>query len=193
MLIRPLLVLFTALAVLTGIAYPTLITAIGHLAFAAQADGSLLEQNGKVIGSKLIGQSFNAPQYFWGRPSATTPAPYNAQSSSGSNLGPINPTLADAVKTRIASLRAADPNNIKPVPIDLVTASASGLDPEISPAAAYYQATRIARVRKVPVEQVEQLIKRYIQDRQFGLLGEARVNVLELNLGLDRLASLSFK
>jgi K+-transporting ATPase ATPase C chain len=183
---RPLLVIFVALAALTGLAYPALTTAIGQLAFNVQANGSLLtDAKGVTRGSALIGQSFDAPQYFWGRPSATAPMPYNAQGSSGSNLGPTNPALADAIKTRTEALKAAGTDTSRPVPVDLVTASASGLDPEISPAAAAYQAARVAKARKLPVATVEALIDRYTDGRQFGILGEPRVNVLKLNLALD--------
>lgn len=183
---RPLLVIFAALAALTGLAYPALTTAIGQLAFNAQANGSLLtDAKGVTRGSALIGQSFDAPQYFWGRPSATAPMAYNAQGSSGSNLGPTNPALADAIKARVEALKAAGTDTSRPVPVDLVTASASGLDPEISPAAAAYQAARVAKARKLPVATVEALIDRYTDGRQFGILGEPRVNVLKLNLALD--------
>jgi K+-transporting ATPase ATPase C chain len=185
-LFRPLLVIFVALAALTGLAYPALTTAIGQLAFHAQANGSLLrDANGAIRGSALIGQQFDAPKYFWGRPSATVPMPYNAQGSSGSNLGPTNPALADAIKARIAALKAAGTGTSEPVPVDLITASASGLDPEISPAAAAYQAARVARARNVSLVSVQALVERYTEGRQFGILGEPRVNVLKLNLALD--------
>jgi K+-transporting ATPase ATPase C chain len=185
--LRPALVLFVLLSLLTGLAYPFLVTGIARVAFPAQAAGSLVERDGKVVGSLLIGQSFSDPKYFWSRPSATSPMANNASGSGGSNLGPTNPALVDAAKSRIAALRAADPGNDAPVPIDLVTASASGLDPEISIAAAEYQAARVARVRGVPVERVRALIAERAQGRLFGFLGEPRVNVLALNLALDAL------
>lgn len=186
-ILRPVLVLFTVLTIITGVVYPGVITAIGHAAFPGQASGSLIEKNGKVLGSALIGQQFDAPFYFWGRLSATAPNPYNAQASSGSNLGPTNPALADQVKGRIAALRDADPTSTALVPVDLVTSSGSGLDPDISPAAAAYQAGRVAKARGLTNEQVEQLIARHTAGRQFGIFGEARVNVLGLNLALDEL------
>ena len=186
--LRPALVLFVSLSAVTGLVYPLAMTAIGRAAFARQASGSMIEdRGGKAVGSQLIGQQFDAPGYFWGRPSATSPMPYNAQSSGGSNLGPTNPALLDAVKARVAALRAADPDNEAPVPVDLVTASGSGLDPEISPAAAAYQAGRVARARGLPLAQVQALVADHTKGRQFGILGEARVNVLELNLALDRI------
>lgn len=184
-LLRPVLVLFVALTVITGIVYPAAVTAIAQAVFPAQANGSLIEKNGKLIGSALIGQQFDRNDYFWGRLSATTPNPYNAQSSSGSNLGPTHPALADEVKGRHAALHKADPANTAPVPVDLVTSSGSGLDPDISPAAAAYQAPRVARARGLPQAQVDELIARNTTGRQFGLLGEPRVNVLRLNLALD--------
>ncbi|MCF2134330.1 MULTISPECIES: potassium-transporting ATPase subunit KdpC [Mycetohabitans] len=184
-LLRPVLVLFVALTVITGIVYPAAVTAIAQAVFPAQANGSLIEKNGKLIGSALIGQQFDRNDYFWGRLSATTPNPYNAQSSSGSNLGPTHPALADEVKGRLAALHKADPANTAPVPVDLVTSSGSGLDPDISPAAAAYQAPRVARARGLPQAQVDELIARNTTGRQFGLLGEPRVNVLRLNLALD--------
>jgi K+-transporting ATPase ATPase C chain len=186
-LIRPVLVLFVALTVITGIVYPLLVTAIGHVAFPRQASGSLIERNGEVVGSAVIGQQFDAPYYFWGRLSATSPMPYNAQSSSGSNLGPTNPALIDEIKGRIDALKAAGTDMSEPVPVDLVTSSASGLDPEISPAAAAYQSARIARARGLTLDQVNELVARYTVGRQFGIFGEARVNVLKLNLALDDL------
>jgi K+-transporting ATPase ATPase C chain len=182
---RPLLAVFGVLTLLCGVLYPAAVTAIGRIAFARQADGSLVEAGGTIVGSSLIGQPFSAPGHFWGRPSATAPMPYNAAGSGGSNLGPTNPALLDAVKARVAALQAADPANRAPIPVDLVTASASGLDPEISVAAAEYQAARVAAARKLPVEQVRALIERYRQDPVLGFLGEARVNVLALNLALD--------
>lgn len=184
-LLRPTLVLFGALTLLCGVLYPAAVTGIGRVAFPHQAGGSLIEIDGKTVGSTLIGQPFAAPGHFWGRPSATTPMPDNAAGSGGSNLGPTNPALLDAVKARVDALRQADPGNRAPIPVDLVTASASGLDPEISVAAAEYQAPRIAAARKIPVAQVRALIARYRQDPVLGILGEARVNVLALNLALD--------
>ena len=186
-LIRPALTLFVLLSALTGLAYPLAVTAVARFVFPHQAAGSLIERDGKVVGSSLIGQHFSAPRYFWGRLSATTPMPYNGAGSGGSNLGPLNPALVDAVKGRIDALRAADAGNRMPVPVDLVTASGSGLDPHISVAAARYQAARVARARGLPTEVVDAAIARHSEDRRFGLLGEARVNVLELNLDLDGL------
>ena len=183
--LRPMLVLFVALSVVTGVVYPAVVTAIGQAAFSHQANGSLIERDGKVIGSAIIGQQFDAPGYFWGRLSATTPNPYNAGNSGGSNLGPTNPALADAVKQRIAALRAADPGNTKPVPVDLVTASGSGLDPQISPAAAEFQVERVARARGVSADDVRKLVASATQKRQWRIFGEPRVNVLQLNLALD--------
>lgn len=186
-LLRPALVLFALLTLICGVFYPYMIAGIGQIVFPHQANGSLVLKKGHVVGSSLIGQEFSSPNYFWGRPSATSPMPDNATSSGGSNLGPSNPALVDAIKGRIAALKAADPGNTNPIPVDLVTASASGLDPEISIAAANYQATRIARVRKLSVESVLGLIARYSKFQYFKFLGEPRVNVLELNLALDRL------
>ena len=187
-LIRPALVLFVLLSLLTGIAYPFAITGIARAVFPNQAAGSLVERDGKVVGSLLIGQSFSDPKNFRGRPSATSPMPNNAAGSSGSNLGPTNPALVDAVKGRVEALRAADPGNAAPVPVDLVTASASGLDPEISLAAAEYQVARVARVRGMPVERVRALVAQHAQGRLLGFLGEPRVNVLALNLALGAAA-----
>lgn len=184
-LIRPALVLFAVLSVLTGLAYPVAVTGIAQLAFPWQANGSLVLRDGKPIGSALIGQNFSGPGYVWGRPSATEPMPYNASASGGSNLGPLNPALAEAVKARIQALRAADPGNTAPVPVDLVTASGSGLDPHLSVAAAQFQAARVARARKRPLAQVQQLIDLHTEGRLLGFLGEPRVNVLRLNLALD--------
>ncbi len=178
--------MFLLLTVLTGVAYPLLVTGIGAVFFAHQAAGSLILQGGKVVGSELIGQSFKDPRYFWGRLSATAPMPYNGAGSSGSNLGPTNPALVDAAKGRIDALKAADPQNTLPIPVDLVTASASGLDPEISPAAALYQVARVARARHLDAASVQKLVKSHTQPPQWGVLGEARVNVLLLNLDLDR-------
>ena len=186
-LFRPLIVIFAVLTAVTGLAYPAVMTAVGQAAFHDQANGSLLEQDGKVVGSKLIGQQFDAPQYFWGRLSATSPMPYNATNSGGSNLGPTNPALLDEVKGRIDALKAAGTDMSKPVPVDLVTSSGSGLDPEISPAAAAYQIERVAKARKLAANDVQALVERYTSGRQFGVLGEPRVNVLELNLALDEM------
>ncbi|BCQ26249.1 potassium-transporting ATPase subunit KdpC [Caballeronia sp. NK8] len=183
--LRPALVLFVALTVVTGLIYPAVVTAIGQAAFSHQANGSMIERDGKIVGSEIIGQQFDAPQYFWGRLSATTPNPYNAGSSSGSNLGPTNPALADEVKGRIDALHAADPDNRAALPVDLVTSSGSGLDPEISPAAAAYQVARVAKARGMTVEQVQALVAQATAGRQFGVLGEPRVNVLKLNFALD--------
>ncbi len=176
------LVFFT---ILTGLAYPALVTGLAQVFFPRQANGSLIVREGNPIGSKLIGQPFSDPKYFWGRLSATTPYPYNAANSGGSNLGPTNPALLDEVAARIKALHEADPGNPAPVPVDLVTSSASGLDPDISPAAAYYQAARVARVRHLNLGRVRTLISQHITNRQFGILGEPRVNVLKLNLALD--------
>ena len=184
---RPALVLFGALTLVTGVAYPLVVTGVAKVAFADEAAGSLVVRDGKVVGSALIGQTFTDPKNFWGRPSATSPMTTNAGSSSGSNQGPTNPALVDAVKGRIAALRAGNPNNTLPVPVDLVTASASGLDPDISVAAAQYQATRIAAARGLPISQVEALIETQSQGRILGFLGEPRVNVLALNLALDKM------
>ena len=183
--LRPMLVLFVALSVVTGVVYPAVVTAIGQAAFSHQANGSLIERDGKVIGSAISGQQFDAPGYFWGRLSATTPNPYNAGNSGGSNLGPTNPALADEVKARIAALHELDPGNRAAVPVDLVTSSGSGLDPDISPAAAAYQVPRVAKERGMSVAEVEAIVARATSGRQFGLLGEPRVNVLKLNLDLD--------
>ncbi|HEX3378710.1 MAG TPA: potassium-transporting ATPase subunit KdpC [Paraburkholderia sp.] len=186
-LFRPLIVIFAVLAAITGLAYPAVMTAVGQAAFHEQANGSLIEQNGKVVGSKLIGQQFDAPQYFWGRLSATSPMPYNALNSGGSNLGPNNPALLDEIKGRLAALKAAGTDMSKPVPVDLVTSSGSGLDPEISPAAAAYQVERVAQARHLAPNDVQALVERYTTGRQFGVLGEPRVNVLKLNLALDEM------
>jgi K+-transporting ATPase ATPase C chain len=175
------------MTILLGIVYPLVITGVAKVAFPRQADGSLIYTDGKLIGSTLIGQSFSDPKYFWGRPSATSPQPYNGLASSGSNLGPLNPALLDAVKANVKALHDADPDNRRPIPVDLVTASASGLDPDISPAAAHYQAARVARARNLALAPVETLIKTHERGRLFGLIGERRINVLELNLALDRL------
>jgi len=185
--IRPAVASFLVLTVVTGIVYPLVVTGIAQGVMPAQANGSLIEKDGKVVGSALIGQSFSDPKYFWGRPSATGPTPYNAAASSGSNQGPTNPALIDAVKARVQALRDADPGNAAPVPVDLVTASGSGLDPHISPAAAEYQVQRVAKVRGVDAGKVNQLVEQNTEGRQFGILGEPRVNVLKLNLALDAL------
>ena len=185
--LKPAFVMLLALTVLTGILYPLLVTGIAQGLFPDAANGSLIKQNGNLAGSAMIGQPFSDPKYFWGRPSATGPTPYNAAASSGSNQGPLNPALEDAVKTRIAALKAADPSQTEPIPVDLVTASASGLDPHISPAAAAWQAPRIAGLRGLPLDAVGGLVAQHTQGRQFGVLGEARVNVLQLNLALDKL------
>ncbi len=182
----PAVMLTILLTVLTGLVYPLAITGVAQVLFPRQANGSLIMEDGHIAGSRLIGQPFDDPKYFWGRPSATTPFPYNAAASSGSNLAPTNQALIDAVKQRVAALRAADPGNQAPIPVDLVTASGSGLDPDISPAAALYQVPRVARVRHMAENAVRQLVARHTEGRQFGILGEPRVHVLELNLDLDR-------
>jgi len=184
-IVRPAVVLFAALTVICGVIYPLATTGIGKLAFSQQVEGSIIERDGKPVGSTLIGQSFTSPKYFWGRPSATTPMANNGAGSGGSNLGPSNPALVDAVKARIAALKAADPDNTTAIPVDLVTASGSGLDPEISLAAAVYQARRVARVRGLPLAQVENTIAKLQKTAYIGFFGEPRVNVLELNLALD--------
>lgn len=183
--LRPAVVIFGALTVLCGAIYPAGVTAIAGLAFPAEAGGSLVSHHGKVVGSSLIGQSFTAPRYFWGRPSATAPMAANGIGSSGSNQGPLNPALLDAARSRIAALRAADPANAMPVPVDLVTASASGLDPDISLAAAQYQAARVARARGIDVARVQAAIERLAERPLLGFMGEPKVNVLALNLALD--------
>ena len=188
-ILRPLITIFGALTLLTGLAYPLVVTGAAQALFPAQAHGSLIQRDGKTVGSALIGQSFVSPENFWGRPSATGPTPYNAAASGGSNQGPLNPALADAVKGRIAALRAADPGNAAVVPVDLVTASASGLDPHISPAAAAYQLARVARVRGLQAAQVEALVAQNTETVLWGLLGEPRVHVLRLNLALDTQAT----
>jgi len=188
-LLRNSIMMLLVMTVITGIAYPLLVTGLSQLIFPSQANGSLIARNGQPIGSTLIGQSFTEPKYFWGRPSATSPQANNGMSSGGSNLGPTNPALTDAVKQRIAALQAADPGNHAPVPVDLVTSSGSGLDPEISPAAAQYQLARVARVRGLDEAQVRLLVEQATSGRQLGLLGEPRVNVLQLNLALDGLST----
>jgi len=184
--LKPALLMLALLTVLTGALYPALVTGLAQTVFPHQANGSLIEQDGKVVGSELIGQPFSDPKHFWGRPSATGPIPDNAGASTGSNLGPLNPALEETVKSRIDALKASDPTQTAPIPVDLVTASGSGLDPHISPAAARWQAPRIARLRGLNEAGVMQLIEAHTQGRQFGLLGEPRVNVLTLNLALDR-------
>jgi len=185
---RPALTLFVLLSALTGIVYPLAVTGVARLAFADQAGGSLLVKDGKPVGSSLIGQSFSDPKYFWSRPSATGPMVYNAANSSGSNQGPLNPALMDGVRARLQALKAADPGNEAVVPVDLITASASGLDPHITPAAAEYQAARVARARGISPELVKSLIDHHTEGRLLGVFGEVRVNVLELNLDLDQSA-----
>jgi len=175
------------MTVLAGIVYPLLVTAVSQVGMSERANGSLIVRDGKAVGSGLIGQPFGAPKYFWSRPSGTSPYPYNASSSSGSNQGPLNPALADAVTARIKALRDADPGNTSPVPADLVTASGSGLDPHISPAAAEYQVARVARARRLDAQKVRALVAESTEGRQFGFLGEPRVNVLKLNLALEAL------
>jgi K+-transporting ATPase ATPase C chain len=187
--IRPALVLFLLFTLLTGVVYPVVITGIAQAAFGAAASGSIVSRNGKPIGSSLIGQNFSDPGYFWGRPSATAPQPYAGTASTGSNLGPLNPALIDGIKGRIQALRAADPGNHAPIPVDLVTASGSGLDPEESIAAALYQVPRVARVRGLKDTDVRRLIDARAQGRLWGLFGEPRVNVLALNLAMNGLAS----
>lgn len=186
-LLRPAITLFVVLSLITGLAYPLLVTGIAQTVFPDAANGSLVERDGRIVGSRLIGQPFADPKHFWSRPSATAPMAYNGGASGGSNLGPLNPALAAAVQARVAALRAADPGNGAPVPVDLVTASGSGLDPDISRAAADYQAARVARARGLPVQQVQALIDAHTEAPRFGFLGEARVNVLALNLALDSL------
>ena len=182
---RPALMIFIALSLLVGIMYPLLVTGVAQLIFPVQANGSLMAREGKPIGYELLGQPFDDPKYFWGRPSATPDFPYNSASSSGSNLGPSNPALVEAVKERLKALQKADPGNPSSIPVDLVTASGSGLDPHISPAAALYQAPRVARARSLSEEQVRRLVGQFTESRQWGFLGEPRVNVLRLNLALD--------
>jgi K+-transporting ATPase ATPase C chain len=190
-LLRPAISLFVLLTAVTGVVYPLAVTGVAKVAFPAQAEGSLVTRDGQVVGSSLIGQNFSDPKYFWGRPSATSPMPYNAANSSGSNQGPSNPALVDAVKSRVEALETADPANNAPIPVDLVTASASGLDPEISVAAADYQVNRVARARGLAPDIVKALVAQHTTERLLGLLGERRVNVLQLNLALDRLAAKS--
>jgi potassium-transporting ATPase KdpC subunit len=184
--LRPLVSMFILLSVVTGIAYPLTVTGVGKWLFPDQASGSLLRRNGEIVGSALISQSFQDPRYFWGRISATAPMPNNPGASGGSNLGPTNPALLDAAKARIAQLKAADPDSPLPVPVDLVTASGSGLDPDISPAAAFYQLNRVARARGLDPAALRRLVQQQIRGPQWGIFGEPRVNVLMLNLSLDR-------
>ena len=186
-ILRPALVLFFVFTLITGVAYPLLVTGAAQALFPAQASGSLILRDGKAVGSALIGQNFSEPKHFWGRPSATGPMPYNAAASSGSNQGPLNPALTDAVKARVQALRDADPGNTAAVPVDLVTASASGLDPHISPAGARYQANRVAKARGLAPKKVLALVDAQVEQAWLGVLGEARVNVLKLNLALDAL------
>jgi K+-transporting ATPase ATPase C chain len=174
------------LTLITGVAYPQLVTGVAALLMPARAGGSVIVSDGKAVGSALLGQPFSDPRYFWGRPSATGPQPYNGAASSGSNLSPTNPALVDAINARVQALREADPDNVAPVPVDLVTASGSGLDPHISPAAALYQVARVARLRGVSTEQLRTLVARHTAGRTLGILGEPRVNVLALNLDLQR-------
>lgn len=194
---RPAILMLLVMTLVTGVAYPSIVTGIAQLVFPKQANGSLILDNGEPIGSELIGQPFDAPEYFWGRLSATSPAPFtafdqeNLTGSSGSNLGPLNPALIDNAKARIDALRTADPDNERPIPVDLVTSSASGLDPHLSPAAAYYQAARVAQARGISESHVRQMIGQYTEGRTFGVLGEPRVNVLRLNRALDAISGTS--
>jgi K+-transporting ATPase ATPase C chain len=185
--LRPAMVCLVFFTLLTGLAYPLAMTGLAQAVFPYEANGSLLERSGRVVGSEIIGQPFDDPRYFWGRPSATDPFPYNAAASAGSNLGPTNSALEEAVKARVVALRAADPGNTQPIPVDLVTASGSGLDPHISVAAALYQVPRVARARDLSQEQIQALVGQFTEGRQYGLLGEPRVNVLKLNLALDEM------
>lgn len=186
-LLRPAVSLFVLLTAVTGVVYPLAVTGIAKAAFPGAAGGSLIVKDGKAVGSSLIGQNFTDPKYFWGRPSATGPMPYNASASSGSNQGPLNPALVDAVKGRIEALKAANPDNKLAIPPDLVNASASGLDPHISPEAAAYQVARIARERRLLVADVKALVDQHTEGRQWGVFGEPRINVLQLNIALDSL------
>jgi potassium-transporting ATPase KdpC subunit len=186
-LLRPAVSLFILLTAVTGVVYPLAVTGLAKVAFPEAADGSLIVKDGKPVGSSLIGQNFSDPKYFWGRPSATSPQPYNASASSGSNQGPLNPALVDAVKGRIDALKAADPDNKLPIPADLVNASASGLDPHISPEAAAYQVARVASQRHLPPADIKALVSQHTEGRQWGVFGEPRVNVLQLNIALDSL------
>lgn len=184
-IIRPAVSLFIVLTIITGLAYPAVVTGLAMTLFPEQSGGSVIRREGKPVGSILIGQNFADTGHFWGRPSATAPQPYNGIASGGSNQGPLNPALVDAVKARIEALKSADPDNRQSIPVDLVTASASGLDPHISPAAAEYQVERVARARGMPIERVRALVIQATEDRQWGVFGEPRVNVLQLNLALD--------
>jgi K+-transporting ATPase ATPase C chain len=184
--LRPATSLMVAMVLLLGIIYPLIITGISRMAFSTQAQGSLIRKGGTLVGSTLIGQNFSDPKYFWGRPSATSPQPYNGLSSGGSNLGPLNPALIDRVKSNAKALHEADPSNSQPIPVELVTASASGLDPDISPAAAEYQAARVARLRNMPLAAVQVLIAQHQRGPLLGVFGESQVNVLDLNLALDQ-------
>jgi K+-transporting ATPase ATPase C chain len=184
-ILRPAIALFVGLTLLVGVGYPLVVTGVAQAVFPYQANGSLVLRDGKPVGSELIGQNFADPKHFWGRPSATSPQPYNGAASTGSNLGPLNPALVDAVKGRVEALRAADPGQTAPVPVDLVTASGSGLDPDISVAAASYQVARVARARGLPPERVEHLVARHIERPWLPFIGEPVVNVLRLNLALD--------
>ncbi|UCV21144.1 potassium-transporting ATPase subunit KdpC [Ferribacterium limneticum] len=186
-LLRPAVSLFVLLTAITGIVYPLAVTGVAKVVFPDAANGSLIVKDGKAIGSRLIGQNFTDPKYFWGRPSATGPMPYNASASGGSNQGPLNPALSDAVKGRIDALKAADPDNKLPIPTDLINASASGLDPHISPEAAAYQVARVARLRQLPPADLKALVSQHTEGRQWGVFGEPRVNVLQLNIALDSL------
>jgi K+-transporting ATPase ATPase C chain len=184
-ILRPCLGVFAMLSLVAGVAYPLFVTGVSRLAFPFHSVGSVIERDGRAVGSTLLGQPFSSPGYFWGRPSATGPQPYNGSASSGTNVGSTNPALAAAVAARVAALRAADPANAAPVPVDLVTASGSGLDPHISPAAAEYQVARVAAARAMSAERVRQLVAEHTDGRVLGVLGEPRVNVLKLNLALD--------
>jgi potassium-transporting ATPase KdpC subunit len=187
-ILRAALFMFASLTLVTGVLYPLVVTGIGETFFPSQVAGSLIKKQGVIIGSALIGQDFHSPQYFWGRPSATSPSPYNAAASSGSNQGPLNPALADAVTARYQQYKLSD-SSAKPVPVELLTASGSGLDPDISPAAALYQADRVAKARQLDISQLKALIAKNTIPRQFGILGEPRLNVLALNLALDEMAT----
>lgn len=184
--LRPALSLIVAMTLLLGVIYPLIITGVSKMAFASKAEGSLLHRGDTLIGSRLIGQQFSDPKYFWGRPSATAPQPYNGLASGGSNFGPLNPALIDKVNANAKALRVADPSNNKPIPVELVTASASGLDPDISPAAAEYQAARVARLRGLSLPTVQAIIAEHQRGPLLGIFGESQVNVLELNLALDQ-------